>query len=118
MVDVYMTPQSEEEDLSDGINSPSDPALSPSDKESKTEQTSPPVSTFLQDLDEPDLPDSTKMKDSPVPTNTKFSGIALSDLQAVNGDGENKEIVKDNRNEVEEEKKEEKDGDGETDEAE
>ncbi len=76
------------------------------------------MSTFLQDCDEPDLPESTKIKDSPVPTNAKFSGIALSDLQAVNGVGENKEIVKDNRNEVEEEKKEEKDGDGETDEAE
>ncbi len=37
MIDVYMTPQSEEEDLSDEFNSPSDHALTSSDKESKTE---------------------------------------------------------------------------------
>ncbi len=38
MIDVYMTPQSEEEDLSDEVISPSDLALSPSaDKESKAE---------------------------------------------------------------------------------
>ncbi len=76
------------------------------------------MSTFLQDGDEPDLVESMKVKDSPVPTNTKFSGIALSDLQAVNGDGENKKKLKDNRNEVEEEKEIEKKGDGQTDEAE
>ena len=56
MIDVFMTPQSEEDDLSDDS--------SPRDAKSKTdsEQTSPPVSTFLEAMDSMNEPDSTNTK--------------------------------------------------------
>lgn len=107
MIDVFMTPQSEDEDLSDECASPNEVGVSsPDSDDTGSKQLSPPVSNFLGDLEKVGEPISIKAGDESATGELPEKPLNESeeDVTAAIGDSDNQECDNNNRNEVEEEK--------------
>jgi len=99
MIDIFMTPQSEDESFEDNM-SPEEAQLSPvkidETKDKEKDSSSPPVSTFLADDDLVEAEDNEEISVHNEPsTDTEAAKMSASDDSQTN----------DNRNEVEEEAK-------------